>query len=130
QTAKCWMNGAPTFLDVSPTHTTGLAVAVNSLGQPVVAGNTGNNPNDLQMGYWSGVGDRNILSAGEYVSNGMGITIDASDNVYVCGSQFNTVSTPPALAWYWQITPSGSTTAVQLSSGSTDATAHAITLGQ
>lgn len=127
QTALYWLNGVSQTLSTS-VNTDALAVAVTATGQPVISGTTGQN-GDLQIGYWSG-GDLSTLSSGEFVSTSTGVAVDASGNIYVCGSQYNTVSTPPSVAWNWEISSTGSVTSSQLSDGSVDATAHAITLGQ
>jgi len=129
--ALLWEDGIAGFLVTSPTYSEARAVAVDpTTGLPVVSGISGSDPNNLQISWWNGLGDLNILASGEYVSTSTGITVDASGNTYVCGSQFNTVSTPPARAWEWAISTSGSVVGTQLSSGTTDGTAHAICIGQ
>lgn len=129
QKALYWQNGTAGFL-VNTINSNAMAVAVNASGQALISGTTGQNLNDLQIGYWNTLGDLSALSSGEFVSISTGVTVDGTTgDVYVCGSEFNTPSTGPAIAKYWKIVQ-GSPQLVTLSNGSTDATAVAITLGQ
>jgi hypothetical protein len=129
--AILWRNGVQETL-VSPTNSWGLAVAIDVLGRPVVAGKHGANLNNLQMCYWANdFGSPNILASGQQVGGRMGVTVDPQSNeIFVCGSEFNSASTPPARAKYWTISNGGSFTVTNLSNGTTDAIASAIALGQ
>lgn len=125
QTALYWKNGSLGFLTTSSNFTDAMAIAVSATGRVFISGTTGPAIGNLQIGYWTPLGDLNIISSGEFVALTTGIAIDGDENVYICGSEFNSVSTPPARAKYWV-----NGQVVNLSSGTTDATALAITLGQ
>jgi hypothetical protein len=127
ETALYWKNGVPQFL-LNPSKTNAMAVAVNSFNQAIISGTSGSDLNNMHISYWDGIGDLHILSSGKYVAASTGIAVDqTTDDIYVCGSEFNGQS-PPAMAKYWTIS-GGSVTSVTLNSGSSDATALAITLG-
>lgn len=130
--ATRWDNGSPVILNSGFTYNTAMAVALNPTTHQVYASGTlGNDANNLQIGWWNHSGDANLLTSlpAKYESTSTGIAVDGSDTKYVCATVAAS-STAPAVAWYWAIAPSGSVNAVQLSSGTTNATAHAITLGQ
>lgn len=128
ETALFWKNGTLQSI-MTPNNTRAMAVAVDWNGDAVFSGNTGSNVGNMQIGWWDQIGDLNVLSTGQFVATTTGIAVDLTTNdVYVCGSEFATVSTPPARAKYWMITSTGSVTPVTLGSGLTDATALAITV--
>jgi hypothetical protein len=128
ETALIWQNGTRSTLSTA-SKSNAKGVAVNSFGLPLAAGISGTNLNNMQISYWDAVLDRIVLATGQYVATNTGIAIDLlTDDVYVCGTEFNSASTPPARAKYWKIT-SGSQSVTPLSSGPSDATALAIALG-
>jgi hypothetical protein len=132
QKAILWRNGARQDL-ISPTNSSGYAVAVDALGQPVVLGITGANFNNQQICYWGfDFGSPNIIGFGQQVGSAMGLTVDPqSGSIFACGSEYESASTPPSKAKYWSFGSTGGFTSVTLnSSATTNATAFAIALGQ
>jgi hypothetical protein len=126
--ALSWKNGVaqPIFQQF---NTSAKAVAVTSTGQAIISGTTGQDLNNLHIAYWSGIGDLQTLSTGQFVALTTGVAVDATtDVVYVCGSEFDN-QTPPARAKYWQISSTGGIQVFPLSTGSSDAIATAIALG-
>jgi hypothetical protein len=129
ENALYWKNGILQYL-LKPSKTAAMAVAVNSLGHAIISGTSGTNLNNMHISYWDGIGDLHVLATGQFVATSTGIAVDLlTDDIYVCGSEFNSQSSPPARAKYWTISSTGGTTSVDLSSGSGDAIALAIALG-
>lgn len=125
ETAIYWKNGVQQPISTQ-FNTHAMAVAVNSNGQPVISGITGQDLNNMHIAYWDALQDLHILASGQQVAASTGIAVDQTTNdVYVCGSEFNGQN-PPAIAKYWKITNTGSVTPVTLG---TNATALAIALG-
>jgi hypothetical protein len=128
ETALYWKNGVQQSL-MSPSKTSAMAVAVNAAGNAVISGTSGTSVTNMQVSYWDPVGDLSPVTSGRFVAAGTGIAVDpVTDDIYVCGSEYNT-TTPPARAKYWVISGGSVISTVDLSSGPANATALAIALG-
>lgn len=130
QKAILWKDGVQQTVP-SPTNSRGFAVAVDALEKPVLAGIQGANFNNQQICYWANdFGSPNLLSTNKQVGSSMGVTVDTqSGEIFICGSEY-TGTTAPSIAKYWTISPNGGAIVTNLTSGSANATAFAITLGQ
>lgn len=128
ETMLLWTNSSSQTLGPAGTNTNAMAVALTASGVPVISGTIVGSTGNYQIGYWSALGDPDILGTAEFVAATTGIAVDGTGDVFVCGSQFNSSSTP--VAWYWEIPSTGSVVPVQLTNGTTSATALAIALGQ
>jgi hypothetical protein len=129
--AKRWDDGVSAFMSSGLDHNTPMAVAVDPVtGGVYASGTMGDDPNNLQIGWWNNLGDQATLGtgSGKFVSTATGIAVDGSSRIYVCGTLSN--NSGPSTAYYWDFTVSGSPNQTQLSNGTTNATAHAITIGQ
>lgn len=124
QTALYWKNSVaqPMF---QRQNTMAWGVAVSSTGQALITGTSGSSVSTMQIVYWNGLGDLNVLSSGDWISINTGITVNpGTGDVYVCGSESNS---PNSGAKYWKI-PGGTGTPQPIFLGA-NATANAITLG-
>lgn len=107
-------------------ETRAMNVAINSSGNPIIAGLRGSTVSNQQISFWDNPLSLNIIATGRFVASMTGVAVDpVTDDVYLCGSEFD--PNPPAKAKYWMITPLGSVTGpVSLGNPATNCTALAI----
>jgi hypothetical protein len=123
-----WINtGTPVELNAQ-IGTRALAIAADAFGS-YVAGTCWTDFNNPKIGYWDQFGGPDFFGLGVQTTAYMGITTDpATGEVFVCGTEIESGSSQ-AKAKYWVRGMSSSST-LTLNSGSADAYAYCIALGQ
>jgi hypothetical protein len=122
-----WKNtGAPVELNAQ-IGTRALAITADAFGS-YVAGTSWTDFNNPKIGYWDTFGGPDFFGTGVQLTAYMGIAKDPADvEVFVCGSEIEPGSSQ-AKAKYW--VRGGSLSTHVLNSGSADAFAYCIALGQ
>jgi hypothetical protein len=127
--ALLFINGVNQTGMMRSGQTRAMNVAVDNNGDPVIAGISGTIiPNlNQKIACWDNPVSLNICGSTEFVGSMMGIAVDPITNeVYVCGSEFNSPGTGPARARYWIVSSGTVGSPVTLGSGASNATAFAI----
>lgn len=128
--ALLFINGVNQTGMMRSGETRAMNVAVDVNGDPVIAGISGSSVPNQQIAGWDNPVSLVTCGTTQFVGSMMGIAVDPLTNdVYVCGSEFNSPGTGPARARYWIIS-GGSVIGgpVTLGSGASNATAFAIAL--